>query len=532
LGRGALTDAGRAAPAADPAPDADMATLARGGRLNVFGFVLRLAGQIPFLFVATRIYGAASLGRFAYAVLTVEFAAQLAALGLRRGLAQLLANAKKPQPCIVADALLVAAIGSAIGMAILFLFPKAMYPTTPVGGLDRLLAITVLAIAWTDIALAALAYHNDVGATVRARSVVQPWTITIGAFALSFVPVMVSRGDGLIIAYVFSTVATLIAALIPLVRCYGLPKGWTPDLALAWGTAVRNVPVTAADAVEWASRRIDLAVLGAFMPASFVGIYYVAQQVATLPAKLKTSFEPVLGPAIARKIAAGDRASVAKQVRQVTYWIIAAQLGIAFALGIPGRAVMGLFGSGFTGGTAMLSFLLAAEVIAAAAVVSEAALIYVARTQNMIISLVMLALEAGLAAGLILVMKREGFPMSFQATGPAIGLCVALAFASITKSWLLKKTLGAPVSGWRWDLAWATSAGVLVGAGVHYFLPQTLQLVLGAPAIMIAFFAVLWTKGFGPEDRQLFKLRKGEVQDLRDAEAAAEARDQIEDKIV
>jgi hypothetical protein len=216
----------------------------------------------------------------------------------------------------------------------------------------------------------------------------------------------------------------------------------------------------------------------------------------------------------------------------VTYWIIAAQLGIAFALGIPGRAVMGLFGSGFTGGTAMLSFLLAAEVIAAAAVVSEAALIYVARTQNMIISLVMLALEAGLAAGLILVMKREGFPMSFQATGPAIGLCVALAFASITKSWLLKKTLGAPVSGWRWDLAWATSAGVLVGAGVHYFLPQTLQLVLGAPAIMIAFFAVLWTKGFGPEDRQLFKLRKGEVQDLRNAEAAAEARDQIEDKIV
>src|SRR5205823_9890461 len=106
-----------------------------------------------------------------------------------------------------------------------------------------------------------------------------------------------------------------------------------------------------------------LGVLGALMPAAFVGVYYTAQQVATLPAKLKTSFEPVLGPAIARKIAAGDRAAVAKQVRQVTYWVIAAQLGIALALGIPGRAVMGLVGSGFTGGTAMLGFLLAAEVI-------------------------------------------------------------------------------------------------------------------------------------------------------------------------
>ena len=108
----------------------------------------------------------------------------------------------------------------------------------------------------------------------------------------------------------------------------------------------------------------------------------------------------------------------------------------------------------------MLAFLLAAEVIAAMAVVSEAALIFVARTQNMMISLAMLALEAGLAAGLILIMKGEGLPMAFQATGPAIGLCVALAFASIAKPLLLKKKLGAPVSGWRWDLAWATSAGV------------------------------------------------------------------------
>jgi O-antigen/teichoic acid export membrane protein len=280
--------------------------------------------------------------------------------------------------------------------------------------------------------------------------------------------------------------------------------------------------------VEWASRRIDLAVLGAFMPASFVGIYYAAQQVATLPAKLKTSFEPVLGPAIVRRIAVNDRAGIAKQVRQVTYWIIAAQLGIALALGIPGRAVMGLVGSGFTGGTATLSFLLAAEVIAAAAVVSEAALSYVARTRNMIISLIMLGLEAGLAAALILIMKDEGFPQAFQATGPAIALCVALAFASITKSRLLCRKLGERVSGWRWDLAWATASGVIVGVGVRLLLPEALHLFVGLPLILVAFFAVLWVKGFGPEDRELFRMNKADVRELREAEA----RDQMFDDIV
>ena len=536
LGRSALSDAGGTQASVTPepavsAPDADMATLARGGRLNIFGFVLRLAGMVPFLFIGGRIYGAAALGRFAYAVLVVEFAAQIAALGLRRGLAQLLADAKKPQACIVADALLVAAMGAALGMAILIALPKAMYPTTPVGGLDRLLAITVIAISWTDIALAGLAFHHDVASTVRSRSIVQPWVISIAAFALSFDPVMVSRGDGLIIAYVLSMVAALVAALIPLFRCYRLPHGWKPDLRTAWGTAVHNAPLAAADTVEWASRRIDLAVLGAFVPASFVGIYYAAQQVATLPAKLKTSFEPVLGPAIVRRLALNDRAGIAKQVRQVTYWIIAAQAGIALALGIPGRAVMGLVGSAFTGGTAMVSFLLAAEVIAATAVVSEAALIYVARKRNMAISLVMLAIEAGLAAALILAMRNEGLPPAYQATGPAMALCIALAFSSIAKSWLLRRQLGAPVSGWRWDIAWAAAAGVLAGAAVEWLLPDMLQLA-GVPAILLAFGAVLWTKGFGPEDRELFRMDKSDVRELREAEQAAVARDQIEDSIV
>jgi hypothetical protein len=212
----------------------------------------------------------------------------------------------------------------------------------------------------------------------------------------------------------------------------------------------------------------------------------------------------------------------------VTYWIIAAQLGIALALAIPGRAVMALVGSGFTGGTATLAFLLAAEVVAAAAVVSEAALIYVARTRNMIISLVMLALEAGLAAALILIMRKEGLPPPFQATGPAIALCVALAFASVTKSWLLKRVLKEPVSGWRRDLAWATAGGVIVGASGRLLLPEALQLFVGLPLTLVAFFSILWVKGFGPEDRELFRLNKADVKELREAEA----RDQIVEDIV
>ena len=491
-------------------PPADLAALARGGRINFLGFCVRLAARLPFLFIAGRIYGAEALGRFAYAILIVEFAAQLATLGLKRGLAQQLAHTDRPHVCITWDALLVAAVGSALFMGLLMLFPQAMFPNSQITGLEWLLPITIIALAWSDIMLAALAYRNDVTSTVRARAIVEPIIISAAALAWAYI----STRDGLIIAYVLSMLGALVASIVPFVRSYGLPRGWRPEPAALWKMARRNIPVAAADAVEWGSRRVDIAVLGLFFSPTVVGIYYVAQNVASLPAKLKTSFDPILGPVVARNLKEGDNLAVAKQVRQVGFWVIGAQLGVALALAIPGEAVMGLVGPAFVSGTAALAFLLAAEVVAAMAAVSEAALIYVARHRNMLISLAMLALEAGLAILAIVIMQRLELPVMWQATGPAIGLMLALGFAAVAKSRLLCSILGARVNGWRFPLVWAAAAGSAVGY-LSTLLPEWAELLFGIPGILLAFGAVLWTKGFGAEDRELFRMRKADIEELQ-----------------
>ena len=505
LGRSALSD-NRSA----PPPSADLAALARGGRINFLGFVLRLAARLPFLFIAGRMYGPEALGRFAYAVLIVEFAAQLATLGLKRGLAKQLADTDKPHVCIAFDALLVGGIGSVLLMALLFAFPQAMFPNSQIHGLEWLLPVAVIALAWSDVMLAGLAYRHDVGATVRARAIVEPWTISIAALVLAYV----SKRDGLILAYALSMVGALIASAIPFLKSYGLPRGWSPAPAELWRLARRNFPLAAADAVEWGSRRVDIAVLGLFFSPAIVGIYYVAQNVASLPSKLKSSFDPILGPVIARNLAAGDKKAVAQQVRQVGFWVIAAQLGVALALGIPGEGVMGLVGPAFVAGTAALAFLLAAEVVAAMAAVSEAALIYIARHRNMWLSLAMVAIEAALAVLLILGMRELDLPVEYQATAPAIALLLALAFAAIAKSRLLCRLLGGPVSGWRWPLVWAAAAALVVGQ-LAILLPEWAELLFGIPAILLAFGAVLWTRGFGPQDRELFRMRKADIEELR-----------------
>ena len=481
----------------------DIKALARGGRTNFLGFLLRLAARLPFLFIAGRWYGAEALGRFAYAVIIVEFAATLATLGLKRGLAEQLSKADRPHVHVVWDAMLVAAVASAITAAILAVLPQLMFPNSDINGLEWLLPLAIFALAWSDIALAALAYRLDIGATVRARSVIEPWTISLAAFALAFY----SLRDGLIISYVVSMGAALIASIWPMVRSFGPPRGWRPRPAALVTLTRRNIPLAAADAIEWGSRRIDIAILGLFFSPAIVGIYYVAQQVASLPQKLKTSFDPILGPVITRNLTAGNRTAVARQVSQVGFWIIAAQAAIGLALGIPGEGVMGLVGPNFVGGNGALACLLIAEVVAATAVVSEAALIYIARHRNLWISLLMVGLQVALSFAFVLVLRDAlHAPLLWQAAGPAAAMAVALGISSIVKARLLAQMLGAPVSGWRWSLILAAAAATAVGY-LATRLPEWAELLLGIPVILLTFGLVVWRIGFTNEDRALLRFK-------------------------
>ena len=493
-----------------PAPADDIAALAKGGRTNLLGFLLRLAARLPFLFIAGRYYGPELLGRFAFAVIVMELGAQLATMGLKRGLAQQLSTTDKPHVCVVWDGLASAFVASAILSAILMVFPQAMFPAGDIRGAEWLLPLVIFAIAGADVALAALAYRHDVASTVQVRAIVEPWVISIAAGAFAFTQF---QRDGLILAYVISVVAGLAMAFWRLFRSYGVPYGWRPDIAAINAVARRNYPLAAADAIEWSTRRLDIAILGLFAAPYWVGIYYVAQQVASLPQKLKTSFDPILAPVITQKLAEGDKLAVAKQVRQVGFGIIAAQSGIALALGMTGAAVMGLVGPQFPAGAAALAFLLAAEAVAATAVVSEAALVYVARHRNLLISILMILVQALLTVAIILAMDLFEWPAdpgrreAFQAAGAALGLTLALGLASVLKARLLCHLLGAPVQGWRWSLIWAAAAAIVVGA-LFNLLPRSLEwlhLTVGAPAILFTFGYIIWRRGLSREDRALFR---------------------------
>jgi O-antigen/teichoic acid export membrane protein len=498
-------------PQADSAPSPekggdDLATLAKGGRTNTMGFAIRLVARIPFLVIATRLYGAEALGRFASAMVLIEIIALICSLGEKRGLAQRLSEGagedRSAEANLVYDGIALALIYSGAAALLLLAFPEPMFPNGTNSAWDIWLVATIPAFAVTEILLAAQAYRFDIATTVRARAIVEPWTISIAAGMFFYLPG--TRDAGLALAFIASIYAGLLTAAWPFLRTYGLPRNWTPRLRAMLAMSTRAFPLVGADAIERGTRLLDIFILGLFAPPQAVGIYYAAQQIASLPQKLKTSFEPILSPVITKNLRIGNMGAIAAQVRQVGFWIIALQLGIALVLGLPGEAVMGLWGPDYVAGTAALAFLLAAEVVASMAVVSESVLVYIARKRNLAISVGVIALQAGLTIALIIAVRNAGLGEGYQAAGAAGALMIALAVSSLVKALLLKHLLGAAVSNWRWPLVHAAGAAVVVGYAFT-LLPEWIELLFGIPAVLGTYALVIWRRGFGEEDKVLFR---------------------------
>src|SRR5690606_11352427 len=205
----------------DSAGRADIAALAKGGRTNFIGFLLRLAARVPFLFIAGRLYGAASLGRFASALVVVELLALICSMGEKRGLAQRLSEGEGIRPAnLVFDSMLLAVLLATVAAVFLWFVPAPMFPAGQYSTLDKLLVTAIPAYALTEILLAAQAYRYDIATTVRARAIVEPWTISIMAGVCFY---LIPK-SGLSLAYIASIYAGMFAAAWPFFRTYGLPR--------------------------------------------------------------------------------------------------------------------------------------------------------------------------------------------------------------------------------------------------------------------------------------------------------------------
>ena len=111
-------------------------------------------------------------------------------------------------------------------------------------------------------------------------------------------------------------------------------------------------------------------------------------------------------------------------------------------------------------------------------------------------------------------MRRFGWPPMWQATGPAIALMLALGFAAIVKARLLSRLLDAPRIGVALAADLGGGGGGARRCRSSIRLPEWAELIVRHPGDPAAFGAVLWSRGFGHEDRELFRMRKADIEEL------------------
>jgi len=396
----------------------DVHDIVQGAKALLFGFGGRMAARIILIVIASRQFGPAEFGILGQTAALAEIAAALGVLGLKRSLLDMLSynaeNGISIEQRITEAIIVVLVVSFAIATGLL-LYWSHFFPEQ--AHLLPLLFIAVPAIAFTEVALTAIKYKRIVKWDVWSRGFTEPWGFL--ALTLLMLGLGIIQG-GLVIAYVGSVCIAAITVSIGLVRCYGLAPLLLskPNLLNCLRIPKQSIPVGITDMGVLMLRRVDVLVLAMFVPASSVGLYYMVQQLATVPQKVNALFEPMVSPVIARLHNRFEVSKIRDNLIGICRWVFIIQLGITIPMVIYGDLLLSLFNPVFVTGGLVLAIILLAEVIDGTFITLETPLLF----SNPMIPPALIILTIIVEITLIAL-----FSKLWGVEGAAIGFLVALS---------------------------------------------------------------------------------------------------------
>ena len=338
----------------------DVRDIVRGALASLFGFSGRLVARTMLMIIAARAYGIEALGLLGLISAITEVAAGIGILGLKRGLLDLLSHDAENGRLPEARILEAFGVGLSVSFAIAACVAGALIVYWPeYSNLAPIILITAPMIVFADIALTAVKYKRVIGWDVAVRGGAEPWGFL--ALALLFLQLE----NGLLWAYTGSYMIAATFAAIGLWRIFG-PAAFLrakPTLAGMRAIPKRSVPVGISDLGYLAMRRLDLIVFSAFATTEAVGLYYAVQQIATIPQRVYSLFEPMMSPVIARLHNRMNASRIKATLIAVCRWVLIIQLAITVPMIIYGDHVLGIFGAAYTIGAGVLAIVLIAELI-------------------------------------------------------------------------------------------------------------------------------------------------------------------------
>jgi O-antigen/teichoic acid export membrane protein len=364
-----------AAPAAhEPAPE--LRRLARGGTLNLVGFVL--SGIFAFLLaiVVTRLVGARGAGIFFAAVAVFTILSNITELGADTGIVRYVARLReqgrqRELPSLMRIALVPAAILATVaGVAtVVWAVPIAdVFSRSDPAEVATYLRIFGLIIPLTTISTIALAGTRGfgsmrafVGIDSVAVPILKPTLILIAAIGGL-------TATGLALGWAIPEALACVVSVLVLWRMVRRVKpgdGTAPaeegSLASAFWrfSAPRGVAAAFQITIIW----FDLLLLSHFREAADVGIYGAASRAVTFGTFALQAIRLAIAPQISRLLARGDREGAQTVYQTATWWLVVVSWPVFLVFAVFGPLLLGVFGHGFGRGATALAILSVAMLV-------------------------------------------------------------------------------------------------------------------------------------------------------------------------
>jgi len=477
----------------------DVRDVARGAVASFFGFGGRLIARAILMIIAGRAYGIEALGVLAQIAAITEIAGVLGVLGLKRSLLDMLSyeeeHGRRVETRIV-EALGVAVFfGFLISTALLFVWPLILPDNTKMA---PLLFFTIPAIACTEVALTAIKHKRVIKWDVWTRGIVEPWSFLLLAILFLFAGGLKA---GLITAYLGSNLIAAFFAGLGLAHSYGLKKlvESNPQFSNWLSIPKKSAAVGMTDIGVMMLRRADLIVLSLFVGPQGAGLYYMVQQLATVPQKVNALFEPMMSPVIARLHNKMDTDKIRSNLIGICRWVLILQLAISIPMVIFGDYLLSVFGAEFAAGAAVLAVILLAELIDGSFATVETPLVFTKPKIPPVLIFITLIIEVTVIAALSNIWGVEG---------AAAGFLIAITCLAAGRLYMLKKYLNINVinGGYILPIAFAIAIAAALAIIRRWIEPQQAVLItVSFVAGIVGFMYLVKSFALTHSDRVLFR---------------------------
>lgn len=254
-------------------------------------------------------------------------------------------------------------------------------------------------------------------------------------------------------------------------------------------------------------QKVDIIMLGYFVPAEQVGQYAVIQMIAVLIIISNSALNQAVAPMLAGLSKYGDKKEIKRIIHQHTRWVAISAIPVFLVVGYYGNILVGIFGKGYSVEVPPVMLLALSQLVSA--ILSSAGFMLSMTGRHMMEFYTMsAALALNTALNLLLIPK-------FGIVGAASATLAGVVIANVLRSLCVYKVQGIFPVGKEILLPVIIGLGSfsVISSCAHFFdfgknIPEILTIAF---LFLAGYAAIMFKYGLIPEDRTLIIRLKNRI---------------------